>query len=413
MDWLLLFFALFNLISVTTIFAPRSVPGVALPWLIYLFAMLATEFAWFWLPFLGLFVFGLVAAGATETLLGEVSFSIILLSWLGLAWSVRLGLEAATPVQKSLKDGLGADFETTISDERRQLLRKEVSIGDWSKPFRMDKVEIEVLSDIPYGPNGIRQHLDIYRPKQIPDRGCPVLMQIHGGAWMIGQKDHQALPLMHLLASRGWICVSVNYRLSPSVGFPTHLQDCKAALCWIRENGAEYGMDTDFVAVTGGSAGGHMTALMGLTENMPELQPGKEEIDTSVQACVPFYGLYDFLNRDGTYKSTESLVEFLNGRIVHQSPEEAPELWDLASPITHIKDNVCPFMVIHGDKDSLAPVAGARNFAEKLGQVSNNPVVYLELPGAEHAFEILHSPRTEHTINGVQQFLEWTLAHRS
>ena len=108
---------------------------------------------------------------------------------------------------------------------------------------------------------------------------------------MVGDKGSQALPLMYELASRGWICVAATYRLSPSVSFPTHLIDCKSALCWIRENGAQYGMDTSFVAVTGGSAGGHLSALMGLTENRPEFQPDHPDTDTSVQACIPFYGI--------------------------------------------------------------------------------------------------------------------------
>jgi acetyl esterase/lipase len=100
---------------------------------------------------------------------------------------------------------------------------------------------VEVIRGVPYGPVGVRQQLDIYRPRSIPPGGCPVLLQIHGGAWVIGDKAHQALPLMYHLASRGWICVAANYRLSPSVGFPVHLEDCKRALCWIRSKGGEYG----------------------------------------------------------------------------------------------------------------------------------------------------------------------------
>ena len=167
-----------------------------------------------------------------------------------------------------------SDYRNDIPADVQGKLRQQVSFRDWRAPFAMGHPDVEVIKHIPYGPAGVRQQLDIYRPRHIPEGGCPVVLQIHGGAWMMGDKGGQALPLMYELASRGWICVAANSRLSPSVSFPTHLHDCKSALCWIREKGSEYGMNTDFVAVTGGSAGGHLTALMGLTANRRELQPG-------------------------------------------------------------------------------------------------------------------------------------------
>ena len=97
-----------------------------------------------------------------------------------------------------------------------------------------------------------------------------MLFQIHGGGWVIGSKNEQALPLMYHLARAGWVCVSVDYRLSPQATFPDHLVDCKRALAWVREHVAEYGGDPDFVVVTGGSAGGHLAALVALTPNDAE-----------------------------------------------------------------------------------------------------------------------------------------------
>ena len=231
---------------------------------------------------------------------------------------------------------------------------------------------------------------------------------------MIGDKGSQALPLMYHLASKGWICVAANYRLSPSVGFPTHLTDCKKALCWIRENGAEYGMDTSFVAVTGGSAGGHLTALMGLTENRPELQADHPGTDTSVQAVIPFYGVYDFLVRYNQHPNREVYQRFLRGKVMHETVEQNPGLWELASPVAQVHKNAPPFMVWHGTLDSLAVVEDGQVFVDQLRQVSDNPVIYVEMPGAEHAWETVHSVRTEHTIDGVHRFLEWALAqHRA
>ena len=230
---------------------------------------------------------------------------------------------------------------------------------------------------------------------------------------MVGDKKQQALPLMYLLASKGFICVACNYRLSPSVGFPTHLIDCKSALCWIRQHGAEYGMNADFVAVTGGSAGGHLAALMGLTGNRPELQPENPDVDTSIQACIPLYGVYDFLVRHNQHPNKELYLNFAMHRVMYESPQENPALWELASPLNQLSENAPPFMVVHGELDSLALVAEARTFTKALRKVSKNPVVYLELPGAEHAFDCFRSPRTEETIDGIHRFLEWSRANQA
>jgi acetyl esterase/lipase len=98
---------------------------------------------------------------------------------------------------------------------------------------------------------------------------------------------------------------------------------------------------------------------------------------------------------------------------MHETREENPELWDLASPITQVHPDAPPFMLVHGERDSLAVVTEGRVFSQKLREVSKNPVVYLELPGAEHAFEIVHSQRTEETIDGVHRFLEWARARHA
>ena len=100
---------------------------------------------------------------------------------------------------------------------------------------------------------------------------APVLLQIHGGAWVIGDKSQQGLPLMLHLAAEGWVCVAINYRLSPKATWPEHLVDCKRALAWVREHIAEYGGDPDLICVTGGSAGGHLAAMIALTANEPRV----------------------------------------------------------------------------------------------------------------------------------------------
>lgn len=413
MDWLLAALAIFNLGSMVTVFSPRAVPRKAAPWALFGTALLATELAWIWLPLQIGLAWMLISAGALDSGLGVVALLVLLGTWPGLVWSIRMSMQAESTVERALRAGLGENYRSRIPPAASQQLRSQVCFADWRRPLAMARPGVELIRHIPYGPAGVRQQLDIYRPAHIPPQGCPVLLQIHGGAWMLGDKGSQALPLMYHLASRGWICVAANYRLSPSVGFPTHLEDCKRALCWIRQHGREYGMDTDFVAVTGGSAGGHLSALMGLTANRPELQPDNPGIDTSVQACIPFYGIYDFLVRYDQHPNRQTYERFLTGRVLHESVHDNPALWDLASPVAQIHADAPPFMVIHGTHDSLAAVAEGRVFSAKLRGVSRQPVVYVEMPGAEHAWEIVHSLRTEHTIDGVHRFLEWVRAGRA
>jgi acetyl esterase/lipase len=390
---------------------PRTRRRNSAPWALFAISLLASELAWIWLPLQASLALVFSLGGALDTVAGQAALGALLLTWPVLARSVLTGLGAGKPVERALQAGLGETYREAVPPSGRTGWRAAPTFKDWCKPAAFAHPEVEVIRGVPYGPAGLRQQLDIYRPRSIPASGCPVLLQIHGGAWIIGDKAQQALPLMQHLASRGWICVAANYRLSPSVGFPVHLEDCKRALCWIRSKGSEYGMDTRFVAVTGGSAGGHLAALMGLTENRPELQRDHPGVDTSVQACVPFYGVYDFLARYQQHPNADVVIRFLKDRVLHESPEQNPALWDLASPVAQIHENAPPFMLVHGQQDSLAAINDGRTFAQRLRRSSRKPVVFVELPGAEHGFDCMHSPRTEHVIDGVHRFLDWVRAN--
>jgi acetyl esterase/lipase len=247
--------------------------------------------------------------------------------------------------------------------------------------------------------------LDVYRHRSRPS-GCPTLLQIHGGAWVLGSKNEQGLPLMHHLASRGWVCISADYRLSPHATFPDHVVDLKRAIGWIREHGREYGANPDFLIVTGGSAGGHLAALVSLTANDPAFQPGFEEVDTSVQGCVPFYGVYDFTDRDGIWHH-EGLRDLLEHQIMKASLDEAPALWEQASPIAQISPDDPPFFVIHGELDTMVPVGEARAFCQKFRSTVKSPIVYAEIPHAQHAFEIFPSLRAAYVVQGVERFVSY------
>ena len=269
--------------------------------------------------------------------------------------------------------------------------------------------------DISYGDAGSRNHLDIWRRPDLAnfqDRNgrAPVLLQVPGGAWMTGNKRGQAHPLMSHLAELGWVCVAINYRLSPRSTWPDHIVDVKRAIAWTKENIADYGGDPDWIAITGGSAGGHLSSLAALTPNDPQFQPGFEDADTRVQAAVPFYGVYDFTRSDDSMHPL--MVPMVAKQVFKLSRNEIEEPFRNASPIAHIHEDAPPFFVLHGRNDSLIPVEQARSFTARLREVSRQPVVYAELPCAQHAFEIFGSARAAHAAVAVEQFLAEVYAKR-
>ncbi len=345
-----------------------------------------------------------ISAGVLHRWPGVLGLLITLASWAALGLRYWRGSDSAPVVERALADGLGPEYRSTILPAMCERFPAGVAWREVVQPFPIRDPDVERIRDIRYARvNGLNLKLDVYRNRS-GAVGCPTLLQIHGGAWILGSKNEQGLPLMHHLAARGWVCVSADYRLSPHATFPDFLVDLKRAIQWIREHGREYGANPDFLAVTGGSAGGHLAALVGLTANDPAYQPGFEQVDTSVQACVPFYGVYDFTDRHGFWPH-QGLTELLEQKIMKGSIAEIPDRYEEASPLGRIRPDAPPFFIIHGALDTLVPVGEARKFAETLRRTSRNPVVYAEIPGAQHAFELFPSLRSIHVTHGVERFL--------
>ncbi|HVA61117.1 MAG TPA: alpha/beta hydrolase [Mycobacteriales bacterium] len=309
-------------------------------------------------------------------------------------------------LERALTDDLGDDYVARLdpAPDRTDLATPWRQIA---RPFTMKQEDVRRVADLDYWGDGHPRHrLDVYLPRR-GGTGLPVLLQIHGGAWVIGRKDQQGLPLMTHLAARGWVCVAPNYRLSPRAHWPEHLIDLKRSLAWIRDNIASYGGDPDFVAVTGGSAGGHLAAMLALTPNQPNLQPGFEAADTTVQACIPHYGVYDLAATTGTRAAELRRDRFLARVVIRRDPRHDREVYEQASPLFLAGPDAPPFFVVHGRHDSLVPVAETRAFVERLRTVSTSPVVYAELPGAQHAFDVFPSIRSAHVVRAVERFLRW------
>ena len=316
----------------------------------------------------------------------------------------RNARRAGNVLEAALVEELGSDYRTRIREPftprdevpltRQQLVRPDLRVR---KRYRAAR-------DLSYGDAGPRNHLDVWKRSDLPDdAGAPVLLQVHGGAWIMGQKEGQAEPLMAHLAERGWVCVTANYRLSPRATWPDHIVDVKRALAWTKATIAEHGGDPGFVVITGGSAGGHLSSLAALTPHIDELQPGFEEADTSVAAAVPFYGVYDFVNRHGTGRA--DMEGFLAQRVFKSELKGDRARWEQASTVSHVGSHAPPFFVLHGTNDTLVPAGQARSFVDELRKESEQPVVYAELPGAQHAFEAFPSVRTHATVHAVERFL--------
>lgn len=280
-------------------------------------------------------------------------------------------------------------------------------------PFLMHNPEVRRSKNIAYSEGGRRYLLDVWQPVA-PGEGRPCLIQIHGSAWTVSNKDQQGKPVCIEMASRGWICFAINYPLSPRATHPDHIVGVKRAIAWVREHAHTYGGDPRFVLVTGGSAGGHLAALAALSPGEAAFQPGFEDADTSVQAVVPIYGVYDLTgslpgaHRRSLRRMLRGRVRFLERAVLKRRLDEHRDVFESASPLFRIGPHAPPFFVVHGSHDTLASVEEARHFVETLRSSSSEPVAYAELPGTAHAFDVFTSVRSVHTMRAIARFAEWS-----
>jgi acetyl esterase/lipase len=339
---------------------------------------------------------------------GKLALALTAAAWTVLAVIHYRNVTTPGPVlETALQEGLGDDYEDIVAT----LPSAPSRTGRPSGALRTTQIRRRYVTKdniVRYGPH--RPNVaDVWRTRaESRDGKAPVLLQVPGGAWIIGMRRPQAYPLMSHLADRGWVCVSMGYRVGPLHTWPDQIVDVKRALAWVKENIAAYGGDPQFVAITGGSAGGHLAALAALTPNDPRFQPGFEDADTSVVAAVPLYGRYDWYTAEG--EGRPEFIAFLQKFIVKRRFATHRQVYLDASPITRVHPDAPPFFVLHGEYDSLIPVQEARAFARELGEVSKSPVPYAELSGAQHAFDMFGSPRAHKTAEAVAQFLSWVYA---
>jgi acetyl esterase/lipase len=346
----------------------------------------------------------LVALGGIDALPGRIALVLTACSCALLLVAHVRASRAAAVFESALRTSLGDALDAPRSEYTRRWVEPVPRFARIALPFPVRHADVERIHRVAFHQvDGITLHLDVHRRRGSKTPG-PTLVYVHGGGWVIGHRDRQGLPLLQHLAARGWVGFSVDYRLSPRATFPDHLVDVKRAIAWVRQHGASYGADTSFLVLAGNSAGGHLAALAALTANSPEYQPGFEDADTSVDACIPFYGIHDLLDRYGHWPN-DGMRRLLERHVMKKPRTEAREAYDAGSPVARVHHDAPPFLLVHGDLDTLAPVQESRRLREALAAVSTSPVALAEIPGAQHAFEVFPSVRTMHTVAGVARFL--------
>lgn len=366
--------------------------------------LVAGEFALHWaigLAALSVAVFAFDGAGGPVGWLALVAAAVAIA---GMLHHVQMALRAGRQIRKATgdvaADGRGPRFPLSHVLVPPLFLRRRGVVKDRNIVFAEA--------------SGIKLKLDIYRPRD-RKRGDrrPAIVEVHGGGWIAGTRKEQGIALLNHLAAAGWVGFNIEYRRSPIATYPDHVVDVKRAIAWIRENADELGVDPDFIAITGGSAGGHLTALAALTSDQKDLQPGFEDADTSVAAAVPFYGVYDFTDPDRVQWRYLSkwVIEPL---VLKRALDDDREIFERASPSYACHEQAPPFLIIHGARDSLTSPLDARAFAARLAEVCDNAVFHAELPGAQHAFDLFPSVRTAGVVRAVERFLSGVhAAHRS
>jgi acetyl esterase/lipase len=397
---------LFGLSAVAAIATCNALWPVRRPWWLKLASFnagyIANELPLHVLVGHGVLIAGLAVMGGLDEGPGQVGLALSAASAVGLVVLAAAHRRARAVVDEAVRPTLGSDagFGTDWTRATRWPFPRSWLLLPGLAWFRTPGVTR--VAGVVYTTAARRDlELDVYRPESRQD-DCPVLVEIHGGGWIAGDRRLEARPLMAHMAARGWVCVSVDYRIGRTTSWPDQIVDVNTALAWVREHIAEYGGDPDFVAITGGSAGGHLAALAALAPDEPDYRP-RSGTPAPIRACVPFYASYDFDNSLGLHPPGEMrLVE----RLVVKVPlADDASRYERGSPLARVHRDAPPFLVVQGASDNLVFPVESQCFVERLRATSRSPVAYVEVPRAQHEFDAVPSVRTGHVITGVERFL--------
>jgi acetyl esterase/lipase len=298
--------------------------------------------------------------------------------------------------EKYDKDGNGK-----LSPEEKQAIRKDVLEGrlevpPWlremiqkgpGQPGKQPPVPENVVieRDLVYGDAGNRPlKLDLIRPKEKGDAPRPAIVFIHGGGWRGGNKESKVAGLVPFAASGKYVCASIDYRLSGEAIWPAQIHDCKAAIRWVRANAEKYNIDPNKIGVWGGSAGGHLVAMLGASGDVECLEGkcGSPDQSSRVTCVVNFFGPTDLATGEHVQggKRPSAVDMLLGGKI-----EEKQDLAKEASPITHVDAKDAPMLTMHGTKDPVVPISHGERIHDALTKAGVESVL-VKVEGAGHGF---------------------------
>jgi acetyl esterase/lipase len=250
-----------------------------------------------------------------------------------------------------------------------------------SKPKREVPADVRVEMDVAYLPVDRVEKADLYLPPETPKgTRLPAVVWIHGGGWNGGQKDaSREINVCGTLARNGYVAMSIDYKLvrgATETVWPSNLHDCKTAVRWLRKNADRLGIDPDRIGVMGGSAGGHLASMVALTTPADGLDPAGPcgDISCSVRCCVDMYGIAD-------------VARYHDAKMLGKTIAEAPELYRLASPLTYVRANSPPFLILHGTADTTVNIEQSKWFDAALTKagVAHEFVI---IPDAPHTFDL-------------------------
>ncbi len=236
---------------------------------------------------------------------------------------------------------------------------------------------VQVTPNIVYATYGTRQlKLDVYRPKS--SKLLPGIVVIRGGGWHRGDKEGFA-PIARGLAARGFVAACIEYRVLPEVQLADAVHDTKAAVRWMRAEGKQYGINTDEIGAIGGSAGGHLVALLGTSYQNAALEGdgGHPGVSSRVQAVVAMAPVTDFTTMAGTHSQGET--------VAHVLFQDKVELAKMYSPVTYLSKDSAPILFIHGDVDKTVPIAQSEEMLEQCKKIGVRASL-ITMKGISHAF---------------------------
>jgi len=271
-------------------------------------------------------------------------------------------------------------------------------------PFELP-AGVTVERDLVYARYGDREmKLDLYRPASGAGP-FPAIVFIHGGGWSAGNKNAFRRQAAYQ-ATKGFAGACIAYRLSGEATYPAAAHDSKAAVRWVRANAAKYSINPDKIGAAGGSAGGHLVAILGTSAKLRKLEGdgGNPGFSSRVQAVVSFNGVFDLAGAAAkSANATGPIALFLGGPYDHM-----PQVYAEASPMTHVDKSSAPFLLLHGTADSTVPYQQSVDMQKKLEAAGVRAELY-SAEGAQHGF-FNRPPHFHPTLERMEQFFRSVLA---